>query len=188
MSTALWVLVAVVGLLVVLGVMMIGVYNRLVSLRNRVREAWSQVDVQLRRRYDLIPNLVETVKGYAAHERETLENVIKARQMAIDASTVEEQQKAENFLTQTLRSIFALAEAYPNLKADENFRMLQEELAATENKIAFARQRYNALVQQYQTLKQSFPANMIGGMWPDEQFFEVEEQTVREAPRVEFTR
>src|SRR6185503_2759537 len=137
---ALWVLLAVVVLLVVWAVAM---YNNLVQLRQNVKNGWSQIDVQLKRRHDLIPNLVETAKGYMAHERQTLENVIKARQQAVDASGIKGKQEAENILTGTLRSLFAVSENYPNLKADQNMRQLQEELTSTENKIGFARQYYN---------------------------------------------
>jgi len=163
-------------------------YNGLVRLRNAVRNAWAQIDVQLRRRYDLIPNLVETVKGYAAHERETLENVVKARQRGIDASTVKEQQQAENMITGALRQLFALSEAYPDLKANQNFLALQEELASTENKIGFARQYYNDAVQTFNTRQQMFPANMVARMmgFAPSDFFELEEPQMREAPKVEF--
>ena len=140
MDTTLLVILAVV---VVVILSLIVIYNGLVGARNRVANAFSQIDVQLKRRYDLIPNLVETVKGYAAHEKETLERVIQARQQAIDAKGVAQQAQAENMLTGALRQLFALSEAYPNLKANENFSQLQEELTSTENKISFARQYYN---------------------------------------------
>src|SRR5688500_13652470 len=136
----LWIVIGVIALLVVAT---IAVYNRLVQLRDRVEAAWAQIDVQLKRRYDLIPNLVETVKGYAAHERETLEAVTRARQQAVDATGVEDKAQAENMLTQTLRQLFAVAEAYPDLKANQNFLQLQEELTATESRIAYSRQFYN---------------------------------------------
>ena len=163
-------------------------YNGLVRLRNGVRNAWAQIDVQLRRRYDLIPNLVETVKGYAAHEKETFENVVKARQAGIDASNVKEQGQAENMITGALRKLFALSEAYPDLKANQNFLALQEELASTENKIGFARQYYNDAVQTFNTRQQMFPANMVARMMGFEpsDFFELEEAEMREAPKVEF--
>ena len=177
-----------VGLaLLVIVAAVIGIYNRLVTLRNRVDNAWSQIDVQLRRRYDLIPNLVETVKGYAKHESETLEKVIKARQMAIDAGSVKEQSEAENMLTGTLRSLFAVAEAYPDLKANENFMMLQEELSGTESKIAYARQFYNDSVMTYNTSIQTFPNNILAGMFGFTQrdYFEIEE-AAKEPVKVQF--
>ncbi len=163
-------------------------YNGLVRLRNGVKNAWAQIDVQLRRRYDLIPNLVETVKGYAAHEKETFENVVKARQAGIDASNIKEQGQAENMITGALRQLFALSEAYPDLKANTNFLALQEELASTENKIGFARQYYNDAVQTFNTRQQMFPANMVARMMGFEpsDFFELEEPEMREAPKVEF--
>ncbi len=177
-----------IGVLVLLALALVGLYNSLVSLRMQVKNAWSQIDVQLKRRYDLIPNLVETAKGYLKHERETLEAVIKARQVAIDASSVKDQAAAENMLTQTLRSLFAVAEAYPDLKANQNMLALQEELTSTENKIGFARQFYNDSVMKYNTRVQSFPANIIAGMFnfKAEEFFEVENQEERKAPQVKF--
>ena len=138
-------------------------YNSLVALRQRVKNAWSQVDVQLRRRYDLIPNLVATVKGYATHEKETFEKVTEARTKAMAAGTVEEQAGAENMLSGTLKTLFAVAENYPQLKADSNFRQLQEELSNTESKIAFSRQFYNDTVQKYNTKMQLFPTVLIAG-------------------------
>lgn len=174
-------------LLLVLVVLVIGIYNRLVTLRNRVDNAWSQIDVQLRRRYDLIPNLVETVKGYAAHERETLEKVTQARQLAMDAKTVAEQGQAENMLTSTLRSLFAVAEAYPDLKANQNFLMLQEELSGTESKIAYARQFYNDSVMTYNTTTQTFPSNLVAGVFgfTAREYFELDE-AAREPVSVKF--
>jgi LemA protein len=144
--------------------------------------------VQLKRRYDLIPNLVNTVKGYAAHEKETLEKVIQARQIAIDAKTVAEQGQAENMLTSTLRSLFALAEAYPDLKANQNFLLLQEELSGTESKIAYARQFYNDTTMSYNTGIQTFPANVLAGMFgfTAREYFEIELGEQREAPTVQF--
>ncbi len=165
-------------LLVVLVIAAIGIFNRLVTLRNRVDNAWSQIDVQLRRRYDLIPNLVETVKGYAAHEKETLERVIQARNAAMSAEGVEAKGQAENMLTGTLKSLFALAESYPDLKANQNFLMLQEELSGTEGKIAYARQFYNDSVMTYNTSQQTFPANIVAGMFghTPREYFEIEEE------------
>jgi LemA protein len=166
---------ALIGIVIVAAIV-IGIYNRLVVLRNRVKNAWSQIDVQLKRRYDLIPNLVETVKGYAAHEKETLERVIQARSAAMSAQGVKEQGEAENMLTGTLKSLFALAENYPDLKANQNFLMLQEELSGTEGKIAYARQFYNDSVMTYNTAIQQFPNNMIAGSFGfnESVYFEIE--------------
>lgn len=152
-----------IGLVALFVVFVILSYNSLVALRQRVKNAWSQVDVQLRRRYDLIPNLVATVKGYATHEKETFEKVTEARTKAMAAGTVEEQAGAENMLSGTLKTLFAVAENYPQLKADSNFRQLQEELSNTESKIAFSRQFYNDTVQKYNTKMQLFPTVLIAG-------------------------
>jgi LemA protein len=168
----------VVGIIVLLVLYAVLLYNRLVVLRNRIDNAWSQIDVQLRRRYDLIPNLVETVKGYATHEREVFERVSEARARAIAAGNVKDQGQAENMLTQALRSLFAVAENYPQLRASENFMQLQEELSGTESKIAFARQFYNDTVLMYSNMRQSFPAVLIAnsmGFGPRE-YFEMEEE------------
>ncbi|MBM2811310.1 MAG: LemA family protein [Chloroflexi bacterium] len=140
----------------------IAAYNGLVGKRVETQNSWSQIDVQLKRRYDLIPNLVETVKGYAAHERETLERVTEARNIAVGARGVAEQARAENMLTGALKSLFAVAEAYPDLKANQSFLQLQEELTATENRIGFARQHYNDVVAQYNSALQSVPTNVMG--------------------------
>ncbi len=156
-----WIFLAV---LAVIGLFVMFSYNSLVVLRQRVKNAWAQVDVQLRRRYDLIPNLVNTVKGYATHERETFEKVTEARSRAMAAGTVQEQAGAENMLSGTLKSLFALAENYPQLKADSNFRQLQEELSNTESKIAFSRQFYNDTVQKFNTKIQVFPTVLIADM------------------------
>lgn len=174
-------------LVVVVALAAVGIYNRLVTLRNRVKNAWQQIDVQLRRRYDLIPNLVETVKAYAAHEKETLERVIAARNAAMGAQTVAQHGEAENALTGTLKSLFALAENYPDLKANQNFMMLQEELSGTESKIAFARQFYNDSVMTYNTARETFPSNLLAGMFgfQPEEGFEVEGEA-REAVKVQF--
>jgi len=163
-------------------------YNGLVRKRIRVRNAWSQIDVQLKRRYDLIPNLVETVKGYASHERETLERVVRARQQAISAEGTQNQAQAENLLTGALRQLFALSEAYPDLKANQNFMQLQEELTSTENKVGFARQHYNNIVEQYNTSIRVFPAVLLAGTFgfAREDFFELENQAERQAPSVRF--
>ena len=177
----------VIGVLVLLVIAMVLVYNRLVALRNRTEAAWSQIDVQLKRRYDLIPNLVETVKGYAAHERETLEAVIQARQQAVGAKGVENQAQAENMLTQALRQLFAVAEAYPDLKANENFLALQEELTATEGRIAYARQFYNESILAYDNARETFPTNLVAGAFNFEEkpYFEIEEAS-RENVTVDF--
>jgi LemA protein len=166
----------------------IGAYNRLVGLRNGADTQWAQIDVQLKRRYDLIPNLVETVKGYAAHERGTLENVVKARQIAIDTKSVGDQGQAENMITGALRSIFALAEAYPDLKANQNFLQLQGQLAELENVISSARVGYNETVLSYNNAVQMFPSNIVAGMsgFGLREFFEVTDPTQREAPKVQF--
>jgi LemA protein len=177
----------VLGVAVLLVLFVIVTYNRLVRLRNRVEAAWSQIDVQLRRRHDLIPNLVETVKGYAAHERETFEAVTRARQQAVAAQGVEDKAQAENMLTQTLRQLFAVAEAYPELKANENFLALQEELTGTESRIAFSRQFYNEQVLAYDNALETFPSNTIAGAFSFEAkpYFEAEEGS-REPVRVDF--
>ncbi|MFA6134975.1 MAG: LemA family protein [Phycisphaerae bacterium] len=183
--TATWI---IVGIIVLLLLALVGIYNGLVSKRIRCQEAWAQVDVQLKRRYDLIPNLVETVRGYATHEKETLERVINARNKAIAASGVKEQAEAENFLSGALRQLFALSEAYPNLKANENFSQLQEELTSTENRIAFARQHYNDSGAIYNTARESFPNNLVANAFnfQRQDYFELEEPAAREAPKVKF--
>ena len=177
----------VIGLVVLLGLALVLLYNRLVMLRNRVDNAWAQVDVQLRRRYDLIPNLVETVKGYAAHERGTFEEVTRARAAAESARGVAEQRQAENALTAAIGRLFAVAEAYPELRASENFQRLQEELGETETRIAVSRQVYNDTVLTYNTAIQSIPANLVAGPlgFDERPFFEVDD-AAREAPRVSF--
>jgi LemA protein len=171
---AVWVVVGVVVLLVL---WTIYAYNRLVTYRNRAEEGWSQIDVQLRRRYDLIPNLVETVKGYAAHERELFEEVARARSAAIGASGAAEQASAENAITSGLRKLLAVAENYPDLKASENFLALQEELTGTESKIAYARQYYNEQVRLLNTRIQSFPSSVIAGAFHfgRREFFDIED-------------
>jgi len=158
-------LVIVGVVIVLLAIYLIGTYNSLVQLRQRVQNAWSQVDVQLKRRHDLIPNLVSTVKGYAQHEKDTLEAVTRARTMAMNAGNIREQMQAENMLNNALRSLFAVAEAYPDLKANTNFLQLQNELSDTESKIAFARQFYNDTVQKYNTKLEMFPSNLVAGMF-----------------------
>ncbi len=165
----------------------IGIYNGLVRLRNRADNAWAQVDVQLKRRYDLIPNLVETVKGYAAHEQSTFEQVVEARNRAVSAETVEEQAQAENFLTGALRQLFALAESYPDLKASRNFSELQAELAETENKIAVSRQIYNDSVLTYNNRVQTVPSNMVAAMtgFSVKPFFDAPDEA-EQVPEVRF--
>jgi LemA protein len=182
------VVLVLLGLIVAVIVWAIGIYNGLVRLKNMVKNAWSQIDVQLKRRHDLIPNLVETVKGYAGHEKSTLEAVIQARSAAVAAKGVEAQSKAEQGLTGALGRLMLVVEQYPDLKANQNFLGLQEELTSTENKISFSRQHYNDSVMQYNTRIQTFPNNMVAGMFNfgDEPFFEIEEPAAREAPKVQF--
>jgi LemA protein len=172
----------------VLVAIFVGIYNALVRLRNRCQNAWAQVDVQLRRRYDLIPNLVETVKGYAAHEKQTFQNVTEARSKAINAQTVKEQGAAENMLTGALKSLFAVVENYPDLKANQNFLMLQEELAGTEGKIAYARQFYNDSVMKFNMKQQVFPSNIVANMFNfnEMDYFEIGEEEAKEPIKVEF--
>jgi LemA protein len=180
-----WVFLGIIGLIILWAIV---TFNRMIVLRNRIDNAWSQVDVQLRRRYDLIPNLVETVKGYAGHERQTLEDVVKARQAGIDAQTMEEQGQAENMITGALKRLFALSESYPQLRASENFMQLQEELAGTESKIAYSRQFYNDSILGYHNLIQSFPARIVAGMggFQKREYFEIEEADARGPVKVEF--
>jgi LemA protein len=180
----LWILLGIVAVLVL---WFVAAYNGLVGSRNRVDNAWSQVEVQLKRRYDLIPNLVETVKGYASHERETFERVTQARAGAQAAQGPAEQAQAENFLTQALRQLFAVAEAYPELRASENFQRLQEDLSDTENRIAVSRQIYNDSVLTFNNKVQQIPTNIVASMtgFTVREFFEAGE-SAQEAPRVEF--
>lgn len=179
------------GILVLLGLWGVFAYNRFITLVQRTREAWADIDVQLKRRYDLIPNLVETVKGYATHEKTTFESVTAARARAMDAGGVAEKGKAENFLTQALGGLFAVAEAYPDLKANTNFLELQRELSDTENKIQAARRFYNGNVRDLNTAIQVFPSNVIAGMFRFEpkEFFELGEQdeAAREPVQVKFS-
>jgi LemA protein len=183
-----WIVVLVVALLVVLLLVLVALYNRLVRLRNRSENAWAQVDVQLRRRYDLIPNLVEAVKGYAAHERETFEEVTKARAAAQQAQGVAQQAEAENALTAALGRLFAVAEAYPQLRATENFQQLQAQLADVEQNIAVSRQVYNDTVLTYDNALETVPANIVAGVFNfrERAYFETEGVT-REAPSVQFS-
>ncbi len=186
-STILLIVIVGGGLLALLWV--VGVYNGLVRLRNAVKNAWSQIDVQLKRRHDLIPNLVETAKGYMVHERETLENVTRARNLAQGASGVANQGKAEGGLSQALSGFFATAERYPDLKANQNFLALQEELASTENRIGFARQAYNDAAMQFNNKVEMFPGNIVAGMFnfAKSEFFEIEDAGEREVPKVSFS-
>jgi LemA protein len=181
------VLIVVIVLVVLLGLYLVVTYNGLVGLRNRIENAWAQIDVQLKRRYDLIPNLVETVKGYASHERETLDAVIQARNAGMSASGPHDQAEAENQLTGALKSIFALSEAYPDLKANQNFAQLQEELTGTEGRIAYARQFYNDTVFRYNTKIQSFPANVLANSFRfrEREYFQADDES-RGPTRVQF--
>jgi len=176
------------GLLILSAGFAIIVYNSLVGLRLRVKNAWAQIDVQLKRRHDLIPNLVEVAKGYMAHERETLEKVVQARSQAIKVTDIKGKQQAENFLTSTLRSLFAVVERYPDLKANQNMLKLQEELTTTENKISFARQYYNDEVTRYNTSIQLFPRSVVASMFnfTKSDLFEIEDSSQKEAPKVKF--
>jgi LemA protein len=191
-----WIMLGLLALLAVFG---IGIYNRLVNLRNRVKNAFAQIDVQLTRRYDLIPNLVETVKGYLAHERGTLEAVISARNTAVaglkaaaadpsDARAIQELAGAEAALQGTLGRLFALAEAYPDLKANQNMMQLQEELASTENKVAFARQAFNDAVMNYNNSRENFPNTIVAGLFDFEpaEFLDIEAPEKRAVPEVSF--
>ena len=183
-----WVVVGIAVLVLLIATFVVVLYNRLVRLRNRTENAWAQVDVQLRRRYDLIPNLVETVKGYASHERATFEEVTKARTAAQQARSVPEQAEAENLLTAAIGRLFAVAEDYPELRATENFQQLQGQLEDTEQKIAVSRQVYNDAVLTYDTALETVPTNIVGGLFNFEErpYFEIEEPAAREAPRVQF--
>ncbi|MBI2552266.1 LemA family protein [Candidatus Uhrbacteria bacterium] len=185
MPTYLWIILAVAAVLVL---WVIAIYNGLITRRNRVQESWSDIDVQLKRRYDLIPNLMESVKGYMQHERGTLEKVTAARTAAMGAKTMAEHAKSENMLTEALKSIFAVAENYPDLKASQNFLQLQDELSDTENKIQAARRFYNGNVMNFNTRIQSVPANLVAGMFSfkTREFFELSEPAAREAVKVHF--
>ena len=182
MFTFLLILIAIVILWLVIA------YNGLVLGRNRVKESWSDIDVQLKRRYDLIPNLVETVKGYATHEKDVFENVTKARAAAMGAQTVAEHGQAENMLAGALKSLFAVAEAYPDLKASNNFAKLQDELSDTENKIQAARRFYNSNVLTYNTRTETVPTNIVASMFgfAKEQFFEISDASQKEPVKVSF--
>jgi LemA protein len=172
-------LIIILVIVVLVGLYAVFSYNGLVSLRNRIENAWAQIDVQLKRRYDLIPNLVETVKGYASHERETLDAVIEARNAGMSASGPHDQAEAENQITGALKSLFALSEAYPDLKANQNFAQLQEELTGTEGRIAYARQFYNDTVYRYNTKIQSFPSNVLANAFSfsEREYFEADDES-----------
>jgi LemA protein len=182
-------LIVILAVVAVVAIALVVLYNRFVRLRNRVDNAWAQIEVQLKRRWDLIPNLVETVKGYAAHERETFQNVTEARAAAQQAQTPAEASQAEGLLSQALGRLFAVAEAYPELQADENFRQLQGELAETENRIAVSRQVYNDTVLTYNNAVQTVPGTFVAGpfSFSTREFFDVEDDAQREAPQVSFT-
>lgn len=179
-----------IGVIVLAGLVLIGMYNRFVSLTNRAEEAWSDIEVQMKRRYDLIPNLVETVKGYVSHERGTLESVTEARTRAMNAQTIQEHASAENMLTGALKTLFAVSEAYPDLKANSNFVELQRELSDTENKIQAARRFYNSVVQDLQNALEQFPGNIIGNMFgfKTREFFALDggDEAARQPVKVSF--
>jgi LemA protein len=186
------ILYVILGLIVLLLIFGVVAYNRFVSQRQQIRDAYSNIDTELRRRYDLIPNLVESVRGYAQHERATFDEVTRARAAAIQAQGPAQQAQAENMLTSALRSLFAVAEAYPELRASENFQALQAELATTEDRIQVSRREYNDNVREYNERVQSVPSNVIAGTFgfKEEPFFEIEEgdrATLEQAPRVDFT-
>ncbi|MFA7253656.1 MAG: LemA family protein [Patescibacteria group bacterium] len=182
---AFWIIIAVIA---ILAIAVIGIYNNLVKLRIRADEAWSDINVQMKRRYDLIPNLVETVKGYAKHEREAFENVTKARAEALGATGVADKSKAENQLEGALKTIFAVAEAYPDLKANQNFAQLQTELTDTEDKIQASRRFYNSNVRELNIAIQSFPTSILAGMFrfQTKELFELEEAEEKEPVKVKF--
>jgi len=184
--------IVLIVIVVILALFLVTTFNRLVTLRQRVKEAWSDIDIQLKRRHDLIPNLIETVKGYAAHERGTFEAVTKARADAVSAGATgspQQMAQAENVLSGALRSLFAVAENYPQLQAVQEFKDLSENLTATEDKIAFARRFYNGNVRDYNTALQTFPTNILAGTFgfTAEQYFELADQADREVPQVKFT-
>ena len=183
-------LLGLLGVIVVVGLILIGIYNRLVALRQTTNQAWSDIEVQLKQRQDLVPQLVNTVKGYAKHEKETLNEVIQARNAAVSANNVQGQAQAEGMLSAALGKLFALSEAYPDLKANENFLQLQDELSDVENKIAASRRFYNNAVQEYNTGREQFPAVLIAGPFgfQERDFFEAPEgrEALQIAPNVEF--
>ena len=178
----------ILTILVVVVLWLVFTYNGLIRRRYRVKEAWSDIDVQLKRRYDLIPNLVETVKGYAAHEKDAFEKVTQARATALGAQTVHDKEAAENVLTSALKSIFAIAEAYPQLRAVESFVKLQDELSDTENKIQAARRFYNGNVMEFNTKTETFPTNLIAGIFgfKKEEFFQLQQEEAKEPVKIRF--
>jgi len=180
-----WIIIVVIALV---AIWIISIFNRLVRLKNQTDEAWSDIDVQLKRRYDLIPNLVETVKGYATHEKSLLENVTKARTEAMGAKSFEDKAAKENALSETLKSLFAVAENYPTLKANENFAKLQDELTDTEDKIQAARRFYNGNVRDFNIAIESFPSSIVAGMfhYTKRQLFQLEEKAASEPVKVDF--
>ncbi|SYZ72583.1 Protein LemA [Candidatus Zixiibacteriota bacterium] len=182
-------LLVVLAIVLIIIFYMVGMFNSLVRLRNQVKNAWAQIDVQLKRRHDLIPNLVETAKGYVKHERGTLEAITEARSRAMGAGSVGDKAKAEGALTDAISKFFVVVENYPDLKANQNFLALQEELTSTENKIAFSRQAYNDQVLNYNNRIQMFPTNIMAGMFGFQQseFFEVEDKAERQVPKVDFS-
>jgi LemA protein len=179
-----FVLLLIIALAVLIIVAGIVIYNKLVRLRTTVKSSWSDIDVQLKKRYDLVPNLVETVKGYASHEKSVLENVTMARAAAMKASSPADKAKAENMFTETLKSLFAVAEAYPQLRANENFMQLQQQLKDLEDNIEYARRYYNAVVRDYNIMTETFPSNIVAGQFRFEksEFFELEEAEVERKP------
>lgn len=181
-------LIIVIALVVIFLLYGVSIYNRLVKLKNLVQEAWSSIDVMLKKRHDLIPNLVETVKGYATHERETLDNVTRARAQAVDANSVESKEAAEKNLNQAMMNLYAVAEQYPDLKANTNFQQLQSELTSLENDIEKSRRYYNGTVRDNNTLVETFPSNIIANMYKFQKspFFELENAAEREVPTVKF--
>ncbi|MBI3250556.1 MAG: LemA family protein [Candidatus Andersenbacteria bacterium] len=181
----LWIIIGVVAVVVLY---LLAMYNALVRQRNQVKESWSDIDIQLKRRHNLIPNVVETVKGYAAHENKTLQSVTEARTRALSAQTPEDHAKAENMLSSTLKTLFAVSEQYPDLKANANFLELQRELSDTEDKIQAARRHYNTTVSEFNTTIESFPSNAVAGMFGFKQaeFFELDEEGARSVPKVSF--
>ncbi|HDP36150.1 MAG TPA: LemA family protein [Candidatus Hydrogenedentes bacterium] len=183
------ILLVILAILVVIALWIVGIFNGLVRLRNAVKNAWSQIDVQLKRRHDLIPNLVETAKGYMTHERETFEKITQARNLAQKASGPAEQGAAESGLSQALSNFFVVVENYPDLKANENFMQIQEELTSTENRIGFARQAYNDAVMVFNNKIEMFPSNIVAGMFnfTKSDFFEIEDAAEREVPKVSFS-
>ena len=178
----------ILGIILIIIILIISLYNNLVKASQKVKNAWAQIDTQLKRRFDLIPNLIETVKKYMEHEEKTLTEISKAKNMFNEALKVDEKANANDMLTNGLKNIFALAEAYPELKANQNFALLQEELSKTENKIAFSRQFYNDTVQMYNTLVMTFPTNLFAKIFgfKEEKFFEIENKSEKENVKVKF--